>query len=251
MVDALIFVVYPSGSGRNVTVSPRLGMGHVEPKATSNVEIDLLAGSGIINETYIANARCAKCRSWTAGSVDVTSISQPMIYAVGDVNAGSTPLIQTDQQTASIQQHMAFGQFKLDMKAATGPGGVPTDVVAQTGAVHSGDRRDGKTLGTAVHTLFMLATFVIIFPAGALFFRLFERLWIHQIIQGIGALVVILGTGAGIYISRKHDLVGKPLSTLLKSRFGTTTVKRLADFDHHSTHTSTAPTKPSASPSSA
>lgn len=57
MSGANIFVVYTSGNG-NVTLSPRLGTGHVMPQFNSNAQVTLLEGSGVSNGKMVANVRC-------------------------------------------------------------------------------------------------------------------------------------------------------------------------------------------------
>lgn len=209
MSDSLIFVVYKAQDGKNITISPRLGKGHVMPEYYPNVTVTALAGSGITggdadNGDYIVNAHCANCRQWSSGSIDTTSTKQPMIYAIGDAHG----FFQTGDVNAIIKQHQAEGQFTMDLNAATGSGGVPTDTSKQTGTSHQGDANTGTTLGSAFHAVIMTATFVLIFPAGAIFLRIFEKVWLHWISQAFGALVVLVGMIVGIYISEKHDKVG-------------------------------------------
>lgn len=57
MTGANIFVVYTAGNG-NVTVSPRLGSGHVMPQFNSDAQVTLLEGSGVSNGKMVANVRC-------------------------------------------------------------------------------------------------------------------------------------------------------------------------------------------------
>ena len=58
MSGANIFVIYADASGNNVTLSPRLGKGHVEPEFNSEAQVFLLDGSGIANGMMTANVRC-------------------------------------------------------------------------------------------------------------------------------------------------------------------------------------------------
>ena len=57
MPGSQIFVIYTSGDG-NVTLSPRLGTGTVEPQFNSDAQVTLLEGSGVSNGKMIANVRC-------------------------------------------------------------------------------------------------------------------------------------------------------------------------------------------------
>lgn len=207
MAGSLMFIMYTSQDGKNVTISPRLGTGHVMPLYTGIVGYSMLEGSGIINDTLgtnmVANIRCTNCRSWAGGQLDVTSHSQPMIYAVGDVN----DQLQTNGHTTTIQQHAGYGKFTLDMVAATGAGGIPSDTNQQTGVTHESDEDGVSGPGRGLHALFMCGTFLILFPAGFLFLRLFERLWIHVAFQSAGLFFTFLGTASGITLSIKGNKV--------------------------------------------
>lgn len=58
MQNSNIFIIYPNASGSNVTLSPRLGRGEIEPKYNSQAQVSLLEGSGIVNGKMTANIRC-------------------------------------------------------------------------------------------------------------------------------------------------------------------------------------------------
>jgi hypothetical protein len=58
MKGANIFVMYADASGSNVTLSPRLGVGHVEPESDTTANVTLLDGSGISNGIMTANVKC-------------------------------------------------------------------------------------------------------------------------------------------------------------------------------------------------
>ena len=58
MAGANIFVVYANSKGDNVTLSPRLGKGNVEPDYNSQAQVFLLDGTGIANGMMTANVRC-------------------------------------------------------------------------------------------------------------------------------------------------------------------------------------------------
>jgi len=207
MAGSLMFIMYTSQDGKNVTISPRLGTGHVMPLYTGVVGYSLLEGSGLVNDSsgvnMVANVRCTNCRSWAGGQIDATSHSQPMIYAVGNEN----DQLQTNDHTATIQQHVGYGKFTLDMVNATGAGGVPSDTNQQTGATHESDENNGPGPGRALHALFMCGTFLVLFPAGYLFLRLFERVWMHIAFQSAGLFFTLLGAASGIALSIKDDRV--------------------------------------------
>ena len=72
-----MIIAYPTSNGTYVTVSLRLGIGHTEPKVAPNVTVELLPGTGVLTQDskddLTVNARCINCRSWSGGSIDVTS----------------------------------------------------------------------------------------------------------------------------------------------------------------------------------
>lgn len=58
MKNSNIFIIYADASGTNVTLSPRLGVGEVEPNFNADAQVSLLEGSGIANGQMTANVRC-------------------------------------------------------------------------------------------------------------------------------------------------------------------------------------------------
>lgn len=215
MKGALMFVIYASLDGQNVTVSPRLGTGHAMPQHTSAVTVNLLEGSGIVDSVFVVNAMCAGCRSWNDGSVDVNSTSQSMIWAVGP------PMnLQSNDLSATIQQHEAYDTFSMNLEQATGVGGVPSgaDATTATGSTSNGHgpiTDDGFHAGVGFHAVVMIGAFLIIFPTGYLFLRLFERVGLHSGIQSFALVLVLVGTASGIAVSIKQDKVRGPAPDFL------------------------------------
>lgn len=58
MAGANMFIMYSSASGRNVTLSTRLGRGQIMPEYTPGPRITMLSGTGIVNNMMVANFRC-------------------------------------------------------------------------------------------------------------------------------------------------------------------------------------------------
>ena len=58
MSGSNIFIVYADAEGTNVTLSPRPGANHVQPKFDSSIQAFLLEGSGIADGKITANIRC-------------------------------------------------------------------------------------------------------------------------------------------------------------------------------------------------
>ena len=217
MNEALIFVVYASADGKNVTVSPRLGSGHNMPSYTDAVKVNVLSGSGIVDDNLVVNAQCQNCREWNEGKnkLDLTSTSAKMIWAVGPADT-----LQTDDKSARISQHgyNSMGVFSLNLKDATGAAGVPTNITSPVTADEDEDEdEDGSGMtnrGVAVHALLMVGAFLIIFPAGYLFLRVFEKVWLHAGIQWFGMVLVAVGTAAGVALSIRQKMVHPFTSSL-------------------------------------
>ncbi|EXJ86278.1 hypothetical protein A1O1_06648 [Capronia coronata CBS 617.96] len=202
MKGALIFVTYASEDGKNITLSPRLGTGHVMPQHTSSVPVDVLAGSGIFNGSFVVNAKCTGCRSWSGGSLNAASTSQKMIWAVGP-----TGDLKTNDLSASITQHEGYDSFELDFKAATGPGGVPVLDSSNSTNVNDSPVSGGHSrAGIAVHGFLMVAAFLIVFPMGYLLLRVLEKVWLHWAVQSLALVMVCIGTAVGIAVSKRNNL---------------------------------------------
>lgn len=115
MSGANMFIVY-SASSTNVTVSPRLGTGHVEPQLNSDASIFVLEGTGITSDgSMVANVRCDSCLSWSGGSMDATSTSSNWIYAWKN----GSPL-DTTSTDVSISEHDGTGTLRLDLTSGVG-----------------------------------------------------------------------------------------------------------------------------------
>jgi hypothetical protein len=115
MSGANMFIVYSADSS-NVTVSPRLGTGHVEPQLNSDASIFVLQGTGIASDgSLVANVRCDSCLSWSGGSMDATSTSSNWIYAYKNGAA-----LDTTSTDASISEHDGTGTLKLDLTPGVG-----------------------------------------------------------------------------------------------------------------------------------
>ncbi|KAF7719480.1 Cellobiose dehydrogenase (cytochrome) [Penicillium ucsense] len=210
MSGSNIFVVYPNGNN-NVTISPRLGRGQVQPLHNDAAQVSLLEGSGVKNGVITANVRCDSCINWGSGSTDLTSTSSSWIWAV---KSGS-PLSSKDA-SASIAFHDQAGSVSLDLTKATGgsssnpflergntPG--PTTIVA---APQSSDNTAQKR--KTAHAVLMTVAFVILFPVFALLFYLVPSphvALIHGVLQLFTLAVAIAGMGLGIAIAGDLQLM--------------------------------------------
>ena len=117
MSGSNIFVMYASSDGKNITVSPRLGMGHLMPKYNTAAEIEVLEGSGVADGIMTANVKCSNCESWNNDmyEMDLTASSASWIYAAKT----GTP-IESDSMTDSISKHDYAASFEWDLSEAQG-----------------------------------------------------------------------------------------------------------------------------------
>lgn len=212
MQGANIFVLYSSADGQNVTVSPRLGVEHVEPKFNPQSRLSLLDGSGIHNGVMTANIRCDSCISWPGGHEDVSSSSSPWIWAV---KYGSP--LNSDSLSQYIVIHDASGVAALDLQQATGGSSDNPFSANSQGTVstagHSLSSINSvslKKLRTA-HASLMIIAFVILFPLSALTLHVFPSpkiVDIHASLQLLTLALAIAGLGIGISMARTLHLTG-------------------------------------------
>ncbi|KAJ6177699.1 Alpha/beta hydrolase fold-3 [Penicillium mononematosum] len=210
MAGANMFVVYTSGN--NVTVSPRSGIGEIEPLYNKDAQITILNGSGVHDGVITANVRCDTCLKWNGGTENVNSSSSPWIWAVkyGD-SLNSVSLSE------SITQHDDHGVMTIDLKEATG--GSSADPFAQMARapVSSSEEDPGfaafrstvKRKKTA-HAVLMIVAFVVMFPSFALGLHIFPSKWtvnIHGTFQVFTLAVVTAGFGVGISLARQIELI--------------------------------------------
>lgn len=205
MSGSMIFVVYRSqnNEGKPI-VSTRIGFGHAMPQYTDDVNVTLMAGSTVSSERFSVNFQCTDCRSWSGGSIHTTSTNQDFFFALGPNES-----LESNDENAQIKKHdMIPITFSLNLEDANGQGGIP--VIGSSSdheekSSHFG--LNGLYPLLAFHGFIMSLAFLIIFPIGYLFLRLFQKVWLHATFQTIGVLMVIAGLGSGIAGSKKYDIV--------------------------------------------
>ena len=184
------------------------------PEHTDSVKVDILEGSGVFNNLFIVNAMCTGCRSWGGNSLNLKSTSQPMIWAIGPAWS-----LASDDLNAPIRQHQVFDHFTLDLVAATGTAGVPIPGQSNDSTSDNSDDDDHNGPGprgfhapgkVVAHALFMIASFLILFPGGYLVLRVFQKVEAHAGIQSVASLLVIISVGMGISISKGMKIVSLP-----------------------------------------
>lgn len=214
MAGANIFVVYSNAAGDNVTVSPRLGKGHVQPLFNPNAKISVMEGSGIDRDGVMtANVRCDSCLHWDGGSMDPTDSGSPWIWAV----KYGKPL-NSDSPSATIQEHDEEGNQVVDLTKATGNNAANpfTELSSSSAVAASAATEKGKGGGDAAsfnrmvtaHAVLMVIAFVILYPFSALTLYFFPTLGImttHAPLQVFNTCLVIAGMGLGISIAKDSD----------------------------------------------
>lgn len=212
MQGANIFVVYSSANGKNVTVSPRLGVEHVEPPFNPQAQLSVLDGSGVHNGVMTANIRCDSCITWPGGHEDLSSSSSPWVWAV----KYGAPL-NSDRLSQAIVIHDASGIAALDLQQATG--GSSDNPFAATS--HSTASTSGHSLSSinsglvnklrTAHASLMVVAFVILFPLSALALHLFPSsriVDVHASLQLFTLVLGIAGLGTGIAMARTLHVTG-------------------------------------------
>ena len=242
MAGANMMVVY-AGDSTNVTVSPRLGVGHVQPQFNSDASISVLEGSGITSDgTLVANIRCDSCLSWSGGSMSPTDSSSNWIFAFKSGDA-----LDSTDQSADISQHDSTGTFNLDLTTgtggsssnpfvaasdspsssasgtqptaaesgtattstvatATGPVSIPlasSDPTSSSGAAFSSSPSNMVRIG---HATVMSLVFVLLFPLSALTLYLpyaNKVRVIHAPLQIISLILMLVGLALGVKLGNQ------------------------------------------------
>ena len=235
MAGSNIFIMYADGHG-NVTVSPRLCTGHVEPKHDTVTRIEVLEGSGIRDGLMVANVRCANCHSWPGGSMDFTRRDGEWIYA----SLPGEPLDSTDLDE-QIGYHEEQGVFIWDINAAAGgldvnpflsrnsrtePTPIPTSSSTTTTTDDAAADLEARiNVMSIAHGILASVVFLALLPGGAIFIRipqLTRFIWVHATIQIFAYCTFGAAAGLGIYLAKNehlltnhHSIIGMILLGLL------------------------------------
>jgi len=183
----------------DVTISPRLASGHAEPSVASQVQLEPLPGTGINDSMFVLNAVCRNCRVWLNGFIDIESTAHPMIYAFGPGNA-----LQSDSTDAPLKRHIRYGKFTMDMKAATGKGGVPAASAAMGGVeMVGGMTKDHDRANLAHAVLGSLALFVL-WPLNVVLAGFFRKIGIHVGMSVAILVFLVIAYALGISASAEY-----------------------------------------------
>ena len=195
--------MYPNKDGDNVTISPRIGNNKAEPTFTSSVNLEVLPGTTVNNDSmFVLRAVCHNCRRWSGGSLDVRSTAQPMIYAFGH----GYPLY-SDSQSANLKRHIRYGHFTMDMVAATGAGGVPANSTAISGVKMVGKMTRDHDRANLAHTIIGCLALFVIWPLNVLFAGFFKNIRIHVATSVVIMAFLIVAYALGISTSAQFNRV--------------------------------------------
>ncbi|KAF2733787.1 CBD9-like protein [Polyplosphaeria fusca] len=200
MKNSLMFIMYPSQNGNNVTVSTRIANGHSEPSHYADANLEILSGTGIDDEMFVLKAVCHNCRVWHNGFIDVKNTAHPMIYAFGPGNA-----LQSNSLNAPLKRHVRYGKFTMDMEAARGTGGVPAATSAANGVeLQGGMRRDHDRANLAHAVIGCLAIFVL-WPLNVIIAGFFRNIKIHVGMSVSILVFLIIAFALGISTSYEYN----------------------------------------------
>lgn len=191
---------------KEITVSPRTANGNFEPSFDPNMSITMLPNSGPkYNGRYVANWKCTNCRQWRGGEININETAQQMIYAVGPSRAQ----LDSSRGDAPLRRHDRYGKFTINLQQAQGAHDnfVNLKLTQTDGASKLGDTTGDRDYASSAHAVFMTGTFVIIFPLGTVWVRIFESVRLHWMTQVLGVLAIFIGAAVGINLSRQYNRV--------------------------------------------
>ncbi len=207
-------MAYSDTSGKNITLSPRLSYGHVEPSYTKDIEVRVLGGTRIENGNFTINAMCSNCRSWKGGSIDPTNSAAKFIYATGP--GGN---LKSNSLTADIKRHDLYGAFTMDLTKAIGVAGPPIITFADsTGTTQTQDESDSD-FGPPAHAILIILSFVGLMPLAVLVLRVLTSPKWHGITQTISAIIALLGMGVGIWAGLEYNRVSSRRENTFNSKY--------------------------------
>lgn len=232
MSGSNMFIMYQDGAG-NVTISPRKGTFHTEPKldmSDTATELELLEGSGVEGGMMTANVRCGNCESWSGGEMSLQSTGSSWIAAwrkggsLGTADRGAR-LAQHDD-TASYEVDLTKAVVEADenpfVQSSEGSGngsGSGSDTGDKGGSPGQGGDDGGVTVVdhgpsatvVAAHGVIMALVFAVLYPLGALLMPLLGKWWAHGAFQAVSWALMWAAFGLGIKIAQEESLVRYPI----------------------------------------
>ncbi|KAF1358559.1 integral membrane protein, partial [Lizonia empirigonia] len=237
MTNSDMFIMYTDGNG-NVTLSPRHSKGQREPQYDGSLDVELLSGSGVENNTMTANFRCGNCTR--SGTVNFGAQDGQWIHgrrtgdAIDDTDFGASIMVHDEQGGFTWSYSSAVGGASTNPFTASDV--VVSDTTSGSGGSSSLTMRSNILL---VHGILGSLAFLVFFPVGAIVMRLggFNNvLMIHIAIQIFSWLLFITSFGLGLYygvtgdysdyMTESHPIIGLVLVALM-------VFQPLAGWFHH------------------
>ncbi|KAL8739124.1 MAG: hypothetical protein Q9181_000153 [Wetmoreana brouardii] len=206
MKNAFMLIAYTSKNDKRLTLSPRVGNGHVEPSYYKNntMSIDLNDDTGIKDGRYVVHGLCRNCKDYISGSIDFNSTEQPMIYALGPDQL----YLSSNAKDAGLRRHDYFGTFTMNLQAAKGdPAQFPPKDLFHSKDTRIGEKQNDHEYSSSLHAIAMAGTFVVIFPVGVFHQKVLRTIRWHWITQAFGVIVVLVGAGLGLGMSQTYNRV--------------------------------------------
>lgn len=213
MAGALMFLVYSDSSKASVTASIRTASGHVMPTVlTANTtKVGVLHAEMTESKDYYAQFVCYSCDQWLPDKIDMTSTSQPWIYA-----RNTKQIFYTAENDANLMIHDSYGVLAVDMPSTLIADGDPIPAI-QPGVPsfgvslvkESSEKDHGKQeawpSAVQLHGIIMTISFMGLFGAGGVIIRLplgqsFRYHWIVQ----LTASILAVGSALYMLLRAKH-----------------------------------------------
>lgn len=192
-----------------VTISPRLSHGNLEPTFNGDLSINKV-NTRIENGRYKVRGMCQNCRIFRDKEyIAFNSIEQPMIYALGPDQADLT----SDDRGAGLRRHERYGRFTFNLTQAVSGNLDPNQDFPRpddrkiNGASETWDEDDDHEYASYAHGLLMIAVFVLLFPLGTIWLRIFEKVRWHWINQVFSVILIYVAAAIGINLSRQYNRV--------------------------------------------
>lgn len=229
MKDSFMLIAYPSSNGTGLTISPRIASGRSEPEFQKDIVVEKVfsddyapAANMVQHGIMIAHAVCRNCTQWAKGSLDLGNTRQPFIFALG-ADPGKGNALESDDPSAGLRRHSFYGHFEGDMTYAIStrehgrvpppndPGAAPSGVAdtnfAYAFSSKAFDTHEDTAWVPVLHGIIMSLAFILVFPSGALLMTLLRKMGLlfHVGVQIFGLLLVIIGLGTGVYVSKQYN----------------------------------------------
>lgn len=210
MPGALFFMIYENADRDNVTFSPRVAYGNLEPHFFDEPEFEILPGTGLDDDYMTYTARCkSHCRNWPAhggegGTIDTSSANEQAIYALGPKEG-----FASDKVDQGLKMHSRYGVFNLNMKRTRGVNDDPEikKDAKSSGANLISSRGGMSDVKSTVHAVLMILGICALMPIGALMLRLGGWVRAHALNQTVAMLFVLAGFGLGVVTSFNYQRV--------------------------------------------